>query len=50
MDNYYISDDVFVSYEKFIRNLLDPEIFGHSVSKEVRNEARRLLGMKEREK
>lgn len=31
--------------ERFLRNLLDPEMFGHAVSAEVRDEARKLLGM-----
>ena len=31
--------------EKFLRNLLDPEMFGHAVTGEVRDEARKLLGM-----
>ena len=29
----------------FIRSLLDPESFGFAVSKEVRDEARHVLGM-----
>lgn len=33
-------------YEKFIRSLLNPESFGLSVSAEVRDEARYVLGMK----
>lgn len=32
--------------EKFIYSLLDPEMFGHAVSAEVRDEARKVLGMK----
>lgn len=32
--------------ERFIRMLLDPEMFGHAVSAEVRDEARAVLGMK----
>lgn len=31
---------------KFLKNLLDPEMFGHAVTAEVRDEARKLLGMK----
>ena len=31
--------------EKFLRNLLDPEMFGHAVTAEVRDQARALLGM-----
>ena len=31
--------------ERFLRNLLDPEMFGHAVTAEVRDEARKLLGM-----
>ena len=31
--------------EKFLRNLLDPEMFGYAVTAEVRDEARKLLGM-----
>lgn len=31
--------------EKFLRNLLDPEMYGHAVTAEVRDEARKLLGM-----
>lgn len=34
------------SAERFIRMLLDPEMFGHAVTAEVRDEARRVLGMK----
>lgn len=30
---------------KFLRNLLDPEMYGHAVTEEVRNEARKLLGI-----
>jgi len=33
-------------YENFIRSLLNPEMFGHAVSAEVRDEARYVLGMK----
>lgn len=32
--------------ERFLRRLLDPEMFGHAVTAEVRDEARLLLGMK----
>ncbi len=32
--------------ERFIRRLLDPEMYGHAVTAEVRDEARVLLGMK----
>jgi hypothetical protein len=28
-----------------LRALLDPEMYGHSVTEEVRNEARKLLGI-----
>jgi len=31
--------------ERFLRNLLDPEMYGHAVTGEVRDEARKLLGM-----
>lgn len=34
------------SMKKFLKDLLDPEMFGHAVSAEVRDEARKLLGMK----
>jgi hypothetical protein len=30
---------------RFLKNLLDPEMFGHAVTGEVRDEARKLLGM-----
>jgi len=30
---------------QFLRNLLDPEMYGHAVSGEVRDEVRKLLGM-----
>ena len=30
---------------RFLKNLLDPEMFGHAVTAEVRDEARKLLGM-----
>jgi len=33
-------------YERFIRSLLNPEMFGYAVSAEVRDEARYVLGMK----
>lgn len=33
-------------YIRFLKNLLDPEMFGHAVTAEVRDEARKLLGMK----
>lgn len=32
--------------DRFLRSLLDPEMFGHAVSAEVRDEARALLGLK----
>ena len=32
-------------YIGFLQSLLDPEGFGHAVTAEVRDEARRLLGM-----
>ena len=32
--------------EAFLKNLLDPEMYGHAVTAEVRDEARILLGMK----
>lgn len=32
--------------ETFLRNLLNPEMYGHAVTAEVRDEARVLLGMK----
>lgn len=32
--------------KRFVKSLLDPEGFGHAVSAEVRDEARKLLGMK----
>jgi hypothetical protein len=31
--------------QKFVRSLLDPEGFGHTVSAEVRDEARHALGI-----
>lgn len=31
--------------QKFLKNLLDPEMYGWAVTEEVRNEARRLLGI-----
>ena len=34
---------------EFVEKLLDPEAYGYSVSKEVRNEARRLLGLPQSE-
>ena len=33
-------------YINFLKKLLDPEMFGHAVTAEVRDEARKLLGMK----
>ena len=44
---YY--DNLFEKNEKmydFIRSLLNPDMFGHSVTAEVRDEARYVLGMK----
>jgi hypothetical protein len=38
-----------VSYRGFLIDLLDPERFGHSVTAEVRDKARELLGMPGRE-
>jgi len=32
--------------EAFVKRLLDPEGFGHAVTGEVRDEVRRLFGMK----
>ena len=31
--------------EAFLRNLLNPEMYGHAVTAEVRDQARVLLGM-----
>lgn len=31
--------------ESFLRSLLNPEKYGHAVTAEVRDEARKLLGM-----
>jgi hypothetical protein len=28
---------------RFLKNLLDPDMYGHAVSQEVRNEAKKLL-------
>jgi hypothetical protein len=36
-------------FQVFAREFLDPEGYGHAVNSEIRNHARRLLGMKERE-
>jgi len=36
-----MSEDVW----RFLRSLLDPDMYGHAVTEEVRNEARKLLGM-----
>lgn len=33
-------------YIRFLKSLLDPDMFGHAVTAEVRDEARKLLGMK----
>lgn len=41
MSDSLMTDDV----RKFLKNLLNPEMFGHAVSAEVRDEARKLLGM-----
>jgi hypothetical protein len=30
---------------RFLRCLLDPDMYGHAVTEEVRNEARRILGI-----
>jgi hypothetical protein len=37
-----MNEDVY----KFLKNLLDPDMFGMVVSAEVRDQARTLLGMK----
>lgn len=45
--DYY--DNLFDKNERmhdFIRSLLNPDMFGHSVTAEVRDEARYVLGMK----
>jgi len=42
VNNKFIENDVY----QFLKNLLDPEMFGHAVTGEVRDEARKLLGMK----
>jgi hypothetical protein len=34
---------------KLCKDLLDPEMYGYSVSKEVRNAARKVLGIEGRE-
>ena len=34
---------------KLVKDLLDPEMYGYSVSKEVRNAAREVLGIEGRE-
>ena len=35
-----------IDVDRFLRSLLDPEMFGHAVTAEVRDEARALLGLK----
>jgi len=42
VNNRFMDNDV----HRFLKNLLDPEMFGHAVSAEVRDEVRKLLGMK----
>lgn len=44
-----LTDSPYKELVNFVKELLDPEVYGHAVSKEVRNEARRVLGLKERE-
>ena len=46
MSDVIVSSIKEAQMEKFIRRLLDPEMFGHAVTAEVRDEARVLLGMK----
>lgn len=41
INNKFIDNDV----HRFLKSLLDPEMFGHAVTAEVRDEARKLLGM-----
>lgn len=41
INNRVLDEDV----HQFLKNLLDPEMFGHAVTAEVRDEARKLLGM-----
>lgn len=38
-----------IEMTKFIRDLLDPDMFGYAVSREVRNAARKVLGMEPKE-
>jgi hypothetical protein len=39
--------ETIMTLKAFARNILDFEMYGHAVTKEVRNEARRALGIKE---
>lgn len=39
--------ETIMTLRAFARNILDFEMYGHAVTKEVRNEARRALGIKE---
>lgn len=34
------------SVYEFLKNLLDPDMYGHAVTAEVRDEARALIGLK----
>lgn len=40
-----IGTDYVARLEVFVRDLLDPEIYGHAVNGEIRNRARSLLGI-----
>jgi len=42
INNRLLDNDIVI----FLQKLLDPEDFGHSVTEEVRNEARKFLGIK----
>jgi len=41
INNRLLDNDIVV----FLNKLLDPEDFGHAVTEEVRNEARKFLGI-----
>ena len=46
MPDFIVTSIKEAQMERFIRRLLDPEMYGHAVTAEVRDEARVLLGMK----
>jgi len=38
-----------IEMRKFVQDILDPDMYGYAVSREVRNAARRVLGVDAKE-